>query len=93
MLFIGAKNVRILTKNNSIPFEENTTLTNIATEREWRKMKFTKVVTVDYEGKLGTYRIKRINKNYGNGIYSCTFINSVGDIETILVDEKQLHCE
>jgi hypothetical protein len=55
-------------------------------------LKFTKVVVIDWEGKLGTYKIKNV-KERGNKKYSCTFINSVGDIETQTVKEIQLHCD
>lgn len=52
---------------------------------------FTKVVTVDWTGKLGTYKVKALVVRGDINKYSCTFINSEGDIEKQLVDEHQLH--
>lgn len=56
-------------------------------------MNFTKVVTVDFEGKLGTYKVVKLVVRGDINKYSCTFINSVGDTEKQLVEENQLHCD
>jgi len=55
------------------------------------RVMFTKVVTVDWTGKLGTYKVKALVVRGDINKYSCTFINSEGDIEKQLVDEHQLH--
>jgi hypothetical protein len=50
------------------------------------------VVTIDWNGKLGVYRVSHLEEK-GDGKYSCMFINSSGDIEKQLVNENQLHCD
>jgi hypothetical protein len=56
-------------------------------------MDFTKVVTVDWNGKLGTYKVLALIVRGDINKYSCTFINSTGDTEKQLVEENQLHCD
>lgn len=54
---------------------------------------FTKVVTVDWSGNLGTYEVKALVIRGDIGKYSCVFINSDGDVEKQLVEENQLHVD
>ena len=49
-----------------------------------------KVTTVDWEGKKDAYEVIVLVVRGDINKYSCTFINSVGDIEKQLVDEEQL---
>ena len=52
-------------------------------------MKYTTVFTKDWYGRLDEYEVLILKKSK-NGMYSCTFINSKGGIEKVLVAEQDL---